>query len=165
MKALRDTQRRLAETKPPQVADAAGQTSGVPKDPWHAAVANVIFLLYLGYESARKAVEDLVEFQPAAAERSIVILLTELKCYAFLLKYYEDDDVHYRRLKLREEDYKQEVPALYRTVMSSHGENRRDWLPAMETVSELAKRYKEALGESVAEAVSRPAPARCGVAR
>jgi hypothetical protein len=40
--------------------------------------------MYLGYESARSAINNLVEYQPPRAERLIVILLTELKCFSFL---------------------------------------------------------------------------------
>ena len=151
MKAMRDAMRRLAETKPPLPGAPSVQTRDRKTEPdaWHAAMVNVIYLVYLGYESARKAVRELVEFQPARAERLIVILLTELKCYSFLRNHFDPSDVRCRRLQLRAADYKQEVPELYRKVMS-HGPNEKDWLQARETIPELATRYKEALGEDLA---------------
>lgn len=100
MKAVRDTRRRLADTKPPQAGDAGMPDDPTRKDPWRAGVVNIIYMIYLGYESARKAIADLVEFQPDAAERAIVILLTELKCYGFLLTSFSGDDVRARRLRL-----------------------------------------------------------------
>jgi len=112
-------------------------------------MVNVIYLVYLGYESARKAVRELVEFQPARAERLIVILLTELKCYSFLRNHFDPSDVRCRRLQLRAADYKQEVPEIYRKVMS-YAPNEKDWLQARETIPELEIRYKDALGESLA---------------
>jgi hypothetical protein len=151
MKATRDAMRRLAETNPPKPGAPSVQTPGPKTEPdaWHAAMVNVIYLVYLGYESARKAIRELVEFQPAKAERLIVILLTELKCYSFLRSHFDPSDVRWRRLQLRAADYKQEVPELYRKVMS-HGPNEKDWLQARETIPELATRYKEALGEDLA---------------
>jgi hypothetical protein len=83
----------------------------------------------------------------------VVILVTELRCYSFLLKSYKDDDVRLGHLKLREEEYKQEVPELYRTVIS-HGEREKDWRPACSTVRELERQYKDAFGEDL-DAISR----------
>jgi hypothetical protein len=163
MKAMRDALRKLAEFDPPQAAEQNTATPRAQTEPdtWHIASSNVIYLLYLAYESARKAVKDLIEFQPTAAESTIVILLTELKCYSFLLKYFGHDSVRYQRLKLREADYKQTVPRLYRDAME-HGEGENDWLPAMRTAPELAKRYEDALGEDMASAIARIGRARNG---
>jgi hypothetical protein len=77
-----------------------------------------------------------------------VILLTELKCYAFLRSHFDPGDLRYRRLQLRAADYKEEVPEIYRNVMS-HEPHDKDWLQARETIAELAMRYKEALGEDL----------------
>ncbi len=55
-------------------------------DPWHEALSNLIYMLFLAYESARKAIEGLIEFQPTRVECTIVMLLTELKCYPLLLQ-------------------------------------------------------------------------------
>ena len=54
MKASRDCQRKLAQAQ--TVEDAK------------EAAANIVYMLFLGYESARKAISDLVEFQPTRTE-------------------------------------------------------------------------------------------------
>jgi hypothetical protein len=176
MKATRDALRRMAVTAPPAPAPAPAETPTAPatteispanvdlnistlankaeQDPWHAALCSVIFLLFLAYESGRQAVNDLVEFEPAAAERKITILLTELQVYSFLLKRFKDEDVRQLRLKLREREYMKEVPTLYRDVQM-HAKEDRDWLPATLTAPELGKRYKEAFGEDIKDAVIR----------
>jgi hypothetical protein len=176
MKATRDALRRMAVTAP--LASAAAPASATPaaaaaqaspanvdlnvstladkaeQDPWHAALCSVIYLLFLAYESGRQAVNDLVEFEPAAAERKVTILLTELQVYSFLLKRFKDEDIRQLRLKLREREYMKEVPTLYRDVMV-HGEEDRDWLPAERMAPELGRRYKEAFGEDINDAVRR----------
>jgi hypothetical protein len=114
---------------------------------------NVIYLTYLGYESARKAVGDLVEYQPARAERLIIILLTELECYAFLRKRYRPDDLQWQRLRLREPEYRKQVVALYDEVMlTPHEKHPEEWVPAETTIPSLESRYQEALGEDLATA-------------
>jgi hypothetical protein len=154
MKALRDAQRRLAETKPPQTAEASAHGASLEfETQWHSAMLNVIYLMYLGYESARKAVGDLVEYQPARAERLIVILLTELKCYAFLRKQFRPEDLQWRRLQLREAEYRKQVIDLYdEVVLAPHGEHAQEWLQAEKTIPSLQSRYQEALGEDLAAA-------------
>ena len=136
MKATRDSQRRLAQ-------------AGSDPEAWRASIANVIYMLFLGYEAARKAVDDLIEFQPTQAENIIVILLTELRCYAFLIQYFKPDDLRHTRLKLRRDNYRKIVPELYRQIRLTHGSNDEYWLAAKETTSELAARYKEALSEDL----------------
>jgi hypothetical protein len=166
MKAARDSQRNLAQTAPPQAtagnAEAPVEKTGA--DPWHAALANLIYMVFLGYESGRNAVRDLVEFEPTAAEDMMVILLTELPCYCFLREYFKHDELRFNRLKLREESYKNEVPELYRRVTSWHGENERFWVPAKRTASELERRYTDAFGEELdaADAFTRPAASLVG---
>jgi hypothetical protein len=53
------------------------------RDDWHHAVCNVIYMQFLGLESARKAIEGLVEFEPTRAENIFTILLSELVAYGF----------------------------------------------------------------------------------
>jgi len=135
MKATRDALRRLGE---------------IPPDAWHGAMCNVIYLVFLAYESGRKAINDLVEYEPVAAESKIVILLTELDTYAFLIRHFPTDDLRYKRLKLREPEYRIDVSALYETVSHYSGATQgRDWLPAVRSLEELAERYQAALGESI----------------
>jgi hypothetical protein len=125
---------------------------------------NVIYLVFLGYESARKAVNDLIEFQPARAERSIVILLTELKCYAFLREHFTSDDLRRKRLELREDGYRRDIRKLYHEVEASAGHSDELWVQARETLPVLVSRKRGALGDEgrslgrrrARRAVSRP---------
>jgi hypothetical protein len=146
MKAMRDSLRKLSEM-PTQPAAAGPRPAVAADEPdaWHAAMVNVVYLLYLGYESARKAVKDLIEFQPARAERSIVILLTELKCYAFLRKHFKPGDLRRKRLELRAAGYRQDVRDLYNEVKASAGHSDELWVQARETLPVLVVRYNEAL--------------------
>jgi hypothetical protein len=137
MKATRDLLRKLANIEIPSI--------GTQDDPWRQNLINVVYMLFLGYESGRKAVEDLIEFQPTRAEKRIVILLTELKCYSFLLEQYKSGDLHYDRLSLRADKYRQIVPQLCNLVRSSFERNAEEWDEAYATVSELEKRYEETL--------------------
>ena len=150
MKAMRDSLRKLSEM-PTQPAAIGAQTAGAAdkRDAWHMALVNVIYLLYLGYESARKAVNDLIEFQPARAERSIIILLTELKCYAFLRKHFTSDDLRRKRLELREAGYRRDIRKLYREVEASAGHSDELWVQARETLPVLVSRYNEALDDDL----------------
>lgn len=148
MKAMRDSQRRLAKLqkgmgKPTESASGAQDLS------WTAAVASAIYMLFLGFESARKAIKYLIEFEPTRAETVIVILLTELVCYAFLLKHFENDELRRSRLNLRARNYRYIVPRLYHEATADHGKNQKYWLTAKETASELARRYKETFGEDL----------------
>ena len=103
-------------------------------DAWQTAMMNVIFLTFLGYESAREAISSLVEYQPARTERLIVILLTELRCFAFLRQHFHPEDLRGQRLQIRVADYKEQVVAIYDEVMSPHGKNEGDWLQAQKTI-------------------------------
>jgi hypothetical protein len=135
MKATRDSLRRLA---------------GVPDEGWHGALCNVIYMVYLAYESGRKAITDLIEYEPVAEENKIVILLTELETFGFLIKHFPKDNLRYKRLKLREPEYRIEVSALYETVSHYEGAAQpKEWLPAVRSLDELAERYQAALGESI----------------
>jgi hypothetical protein len=142
MKAARDLLRRLAENKSAESAKPI--------------LENLIYVLFLGYESARKAIKDLIEFQPARAENMIVVLLTELPCYGFLRNHFktgEGDQIRRDRLNLREDDYKDEVPRLIWQV-SRHAE-QRDWTAAAKSIEELGRRYKSALSEDLQQAMAR----------
>jgi hypothetical protein len=103
-------------------------------------------MLFLGYESGRLAIEDLIEFQPTASENIISILITELKCYSFLRKYFERDELRDARFRLREDSYTREVSELCTKVNLSYGPNDEDWIWARRTAPELARRYEETFG-------------------
>jgi hypothetical protein len=134
MKATRDSQRKLAQA----------QTVEEAKE----AAANTVYMLFLGYESARKAIADLVEFQPTRAENTIVILLTELFCYSFLCDHFKYDDLRFKRLELRETDYRAVVPDLRKLADEPYKGNEKYWAPAKQTVPELLRRYDQALKET-----------------
>lgn len=135
MKAARDLQRKL-ENEPAKIVQPI--------------LENLIYVLFLGYESARKAIKDLIEFQPARAENILVVLLTELPCYGFLRDQFKGNEkaqLRRERLNLREVDYMEEVPRLARRVERHAKET--DWIAAEKSILELGKRYKAALGEDL----------------
>ncbi len=110
------------------------------------ATRNLVYLLFLAMESARKAIKDLVEFQPEFAERSITILLSELEAYPFLtLQYPDENEMHRKRLELRRSEYELLVPKLYREVCRSH-KKESDWEEARRLLSELEIKYFHATG-------------------
>src|SRR5947209_14787457 len=133
MKSMRDSLRKLDQFRPPP--EQIGSPSSKVDDPWHCTLLNVIFMLFLGYESGRKAIEHLVEFQPTQAETRIVILLTELNCYAFLRREFARDDgdrrdqwnVRHRRLELRLAAYREQIPDLWVTFEPYQSDDP-DWL-------------------------------------
>ena len=96
-KVMRDTMRKLGDLQPGVVGTRDAET-------WHHAVCNVIYMQFLAFESARKAILDLVEFEPTQAEELITVLLSELPAYRFLLDHF-DMDFRHRRLALREPEY------------------------------------------------------------
>jgi hypothetical protein len=150
MKATRDTQRHLAMARrlTTEGCGLAGQKADVPPTAWCAAVANVIYMLFLGYESARKATDELIEFEPNAAECKMVILITELSCYAFLCKFFKNDKLRHDRLILRQKDYLLLVPDVYCRV-TSHNEKDEDWQRALRTAPALEDKYFAAFGEHI----------------
>jgi hypothetical protein len=147
MKAMRDLQRKLASIDPAQMSrlSESAPNGSFHSDEWHETLANIIYVLFLGYESARKSVNDLIEFQPSRAENTIVILLTELPCYAFLCDHHKNDEVKFMRLQLREADYREIVPALIASVNAVHQGNEKYWAPAERTIPELETRYNTAM--------------------
>jgi hypothetical protein len=122
-------------------------------------------MLFLCLESARKAIDHLVEFDPEHAERQVVILISELEAYRFLCARFTDkEDIHYLRLQLREDDYNALVPDLCDKIEEEEAKedklerehprskNRRDWepaaglwKPAARLVPTLRERYRTAI--------------------
>jgi plasmid replication initiation protein len=92
---------------------------------------------FLGLESARRAISDLVEFEPTQAEDMITILLSELVAYGFLRQQFRGD-LRQRRLEARDEAYRREIPALYRLVMAGTG---LEWDTAKDLATEMMKRF------------------------
>jgi hypothetical protein len=92
MKAVRDTFRQLADAK--------------NAEQWQESMRNVMYMLYLGLESGRNAMNDLVEFEPTHTERTMVILLSELDAYYFLRdRFRVAKEMHHERLILRGPTY------------------------------------------------------------
>lgn len=144
MKTVRDLQRKLAENEPAKTAEAT--------------YANLIYVLYLGHESARKAIKELVEFQPTRAENIMIILLTELRCFLFLCEYYHGDKLRYQRLLFRLADYKSDIETI-RLDVKNRSEDNPDWGPAKRTLGTLNERYQEVLDmRGKLEKLSTPAP-------
>ena len=108
-KAMKDAMRNLGKI------DIHAATSRAD-DAWHDAVTRIIYMQFLAFESARKAVRDLIEFEPNEVENTITILLSELRAYGFLLVQFEpkskanqesiaSEDFRHARLRLRHDSY------------------------------------------------------------
>jgi hypothetical protein len=138
MKAMRDSLRKLAEIHPPPTGSHGG-------DDWHRAICNVIYMQFLGLESGRKAIKQLVEYESTQAEDTFTILLSELVAYAFLREQFKGD-LRQRLLKAREEKYRQEVPDLDLTVKDKTGPK---WERAKEVAAEVMKRHAEIFPEAM----------------
>ena len=148
MKTVRDLQRIFASINASQAAkSSAGAPHDAAKvDPWHETVADIIYVVFLGYESARKAVADLIEFQPTRDENIIVILMTELVCFSFLCEYLKQDSLRFARLQLRETGYEEVFQELNKSVNAPHNEeNVEYWRPVQRMIPELQDRYKAAM--------------------
>jgi hypothetical protein len=165
-KATQDAFRKLAHTDPPVVAGV--EPASDKSNPWHQAMRNVVYMQFLAYESARKSVRGLIEFEPNKAENTIMILLSELRAYGFLLKYVGKEDVRYKRLILRQSRYRDAVGEVYyhsedeyvkhhshdkyrkrlwRPAPKDPEELRRDWAKVHGMLDELKKIYESAIGE------------------
>lgn len=149
MKSVRDTARKLAQIKPDQ-ADAAKPAHPEMRGHWHDEAGNLIYMLFLGLEAARLAIDDLVEFEPDHAERSVVILISELKAYGFLRRRFVDrSDIRHQRIELRAERYPEIIRKLRKRIEA--GMNLPDkytakkWRPAFLLLGELATRFDEAV--------------------
>jgi hypothetical protein len=132
MKVMRDSLRKLAEIHAPTDESIGG-------DDWHRGICNVIYMQFLGLESARKAIKDLVEFEPTQAEDIFTILLSELVAYGFLREQFKGD-LRQRRLEARDEAYRREIPDLYLTVKDRTGPK---WEKAKDVAAEVMKRHAE----------------------
>jgi hypothetical protein len=132
MKVMRDSLRKLAEIRPPTGVIRSG-------DSWHRAICNIVYMQFLGLESARKAIRDLVEFEPTRAEDSFTILLSELVAYGFLREQFKGD-LRQRRLEARDESYRRDIPELYRELQQRTGPQ---WEKAKDVAAEVMKRHAE----------------------
>ncbi|HUA18799.1 MAG TPA: hypothetical protein VMU80_28050 [Bryobacteraceae bacterium] len=144
MKAFRDSLRALA-----QISMTAEMNDSPARATWRTAAGNSVYMLFLALESARKAITDLVEFEPERAERTIVILLSELEAFRFLrAKYFRNKNIYHKRIELRVPEYERVVPPLAELVsQKADGESLEaaNWEPADLLVGELRTRYEEAV--------------------
>jgi hypothetical protein len=146
MKVVRDGLRKLKEMPRP-LPGAAGADDG-----WHSALCNVIYMQFLGLESARKAIRDLVEFEPTQAEDICTILLSELVAYEFLRGQFSGD-LRERRLRAREAEYRQAIPVLWRTAEAGSGPR---WEKSKDLAEEVKRLYADLFPDET------PAPMHAG---
>ena len=128
MKSFRDQLRSLGELG--SEASSNGRKCIV--------LVNAIYMLFLGYESARQSIEELMEYEPAQAEAMVICLVSEIAAYRFLTKCFDRDDIRGRRLSLREKEYSKLVPRLSDTVMKMKG---AEWENAQATAVDLERLY------------------------
>jgi len=117
MKAARDRRRAQMEifATPIEPAPQAGEAGKLT--PWQEEARNAIYMTFLGLESARNAIGDLVDFRPDRAEDTIEILYSELKAYRFLCaKYADKGEIRHELLVLREPAYRRIVKDLRENV-------------------------------------------------
>jgi hypothetical protein len=161
-KGTRDAFRRLAHTS----ATAYVSHIDTENNPWHRAMRDIIYMQFLACESGRRAIRDLIEFEPNSAENTINVLLSELPAYGFLVKYFREVDVRYHRIALRRSRYEEIVPDVYYLVDDMHSkyqsldmtdrmpvhrrrhlkELRRDWEKAHRMLKDLVKYFEAAIG-------------------
>jgi hypothetical protein len=129
MKALRDQFRHLSDLG--VSAELNQQKSAV--------LVNAIYMAFLAYESARKSVVELIEYEPTQAEAMVIGLVSELYAYRFLTQCFDaKTDIRGRRLALRAKEYRALVPKLCQQVGSSTG---ADWENARTTAIDLELVY------------------------
>jgi len=148
MKTVRDLQRIFASINDSQAAKSGARAphGSAKVDTWDETVTDIIYVLFLCYESARNAIADLIEFQPTRDENIIVILMTELVCFSFLCEYHKDDSLRFSRLQLRELGYEKAYRELFKSVNAQHNEeNKEYWRPVQAMFPELQDRYKDAM--------------------
>lgn len=148
MKAVRDSMRSLMEMSAPPAQAGPVSDNGSNPTAWQEAARNVIYMMFLGLESARKAIWCLVEFEPELAERTIVILISELEAYRFLSEQFGGvEDIRHQRLELRKVEYERLVPSLCDEVAASRAAKPSDWEPAWRLLPELKRRYAAVMSQ------------------
>ena len=156
MKVSRDYLRRLNEL------DARPHTRDIPEQ-LYQIWCNIIYMQFLAYESARQAVDELIEYEPTHTENTITILLTELVAYGFLRKHFKNDDFRFKRLDLRNENYREVAQELRRRIAADHSAvpapETAEWEKAKALWPELAKRYRDHLGMTI-EGIDKNGPGR-----
>ncbi|MBV8121102.1 MAG: hypothetical protein JO081_14335 [Alphaproteobacteria bacterium] len=132
LKVMRDSLRKLAGIRPPEQASPG-------RDEWHRAICNVVYMQFLALESGRKAINELVEFQPTRAENTFTILLSEITAYGFLREQFQGD-LRHRLLEAREAYYRDKVLELCAAVAR---EVDPRWDKAKEVAREVMQRHSK----------------------
>jgi len=105
----------------------------------------MIYMQFLMYESGRRAISELIEFEPNREESLINALCSELTVFRFLSNLKEiERDFRGRRLKLREKTYQKIVPDIYYATMRVHQSD--NWEKAQVTAPVLKRRYEKVFG-------------------
>jgi hypothetical protein len=164
MKTVRDLMRTIAQLRPEDDKPNPREHGTASTTPWRDASRDLIYMLFLGLESARLAIKDLVEFEPEQTERTIVVLISELEAYAFLFReFHVMRDFRARRLRLRWDDYRSLMKYLIERVDDGIAAGEKNfpsgmignetsteygqykiWRAARELMPELDRRYIEA---------------------
>jgi hypothetical protein len=164
-KSTRDAFRRLADTDRDKKKFVAQPKSS----PWPRTMRDVIYMHFLACESGRKAIRDLIEFQPNNAENTLTILLCELPSWKFLVDNFDANDandVRYKRLALRRGQYETTIPRLLDQVQEQYQDYKdidiamkkfprrrdleevcRDWKKAHEMVDGVRSAFNHATAE------------------
>jgi hypothetical protein len=157
-KSMRDAFRKLAAIEHEKEEFVSEEKTHV----WPRTMRNVIYMLFLACESARKAVRDLIEFQPNNAQNTITILLCELPCWRFLIDSFPRTDVRHKRLLLRRPRYQDVIPKFIDRVRSDlettakaesadrspdQDEVYRDWKKSEEMLDDLVKAFADAMAD------------------
>jgi len=121
-----------------------------------AVMTSIIYMHFLALESARFAIAELIEYEPNEADTTLVILLSELPAFAFLLKRFEpkagqQGDLRYRRLHLRVDAYKKAIPDMCCRILHTKDE---EWGKLEETARDVVRCYEAAFGESIEAKIS-----------
>jgi hypothetical protein len=131
MKALRDYLRRVGVIS----ASGAPETTVELRGTWR----DIIYMLFLAYEAARNAINDLVEYEPHHMEYTITVLLTEVIAYRFLLDHFQND-FRYGRLMLRFDEYRTIAKNLEAKLHANMHDPR--WSKPIELWDELSDRLR-----------------------
>jgi hypothetical protein len=114
----------------------------------HEARKMMLYMQFLMCESARRAVMELIEFEPNLEESKINILCSELVLFSYLLEVYNENDFRGKRLRIRKERYPEIVKDTLDATAKGQGIN---WQRAMTTAEELKTRAKDCIGYEYTE--------------
>ena len=110
-------------------------------DAWRGAMEEMLYMQYLMFESARHAIEQLIEYDPDREESLINIVCSELILFPFLVRT-TNNDFRCERLRLRRREYVAEFASIARRL-AEFGD-RPEWQRASTTYRELERRYRAA---------------------